>query len=283
MKPFRAVAFSVALAAIAVLTGSGYNSASAASAAIVYPVVTLGSGVQCILGGSAGGKWVKAADMQSGVRAGTKYRLYSLSGYVGASTGAKPTSIGAPCESTFSVEMSPQRTSRVDVFAVGGTWAAMPRLPRFESANQPGYIKAVGDVLRQKGIANPNVKIQQVIRVDLDGDGAPEVLISATNYAGVGYGNVVSPNSKAGDYSLVMARKLVKGQIQTSIVAGEFYPKAATFNAPAAFQIAGVLDLNGDKAMEVVLHGQYYEGEWHSAFQLDGAQWREVLMCGCGV
>lgn len=281
MKVLRVAISAAAFVLLALLTGSG-GSGSALAANPVYPVVSLGSGAQCILGGSSGGKWVKAEDMQKSVTAGTKYKLYSLSGYLGTSTGSKPVSIGEPCVDTLTVNMSPERTSRYDVFAVAGTWPAMPRLPRLESTSQAVYVKAVSDVLKQKGIANPTVKIQQVIRVDLEGDGSSEVLISATRYA-LGSNGYIPAASRAGDYSVVLMRKVVRGQVQTSILADEVYTKDAEFNAPSAYQIAGVLDLNGDKTMEVVLHGQYYEGDWHSVVQVKGTQSQDVLDCGCGV
>ena len=37
---------------------------------------------------------------------------------------------------------------------------------------------------KQKRIKQPKVKIDNILRVDLDGDGEEEVLISATNYFG---------------------------------------------------------------------------------------------------
>ena len=50
-------------------------------------------------------------------------------------------------------------------------------------ATQQVYVEAVRDFLKTKGIEEPKVKIDNIIRVDLDGDGEDEVLISATNYS----------------------------------------------------------------------------------------------------
>jgi hypothetical protein len=43
-------------------------------------------------------------------------------------------------------------------------------------------VDAVREFLRTKKIDQPKVKIDNIIRVDLDGAGEEEVLISATNY-----------------------------------------------------------------------------------------------------
>jgi hypothetical protein len=47
---------------------------------------------------------------------------------------------------------------------------------------QPVYVKAVRDFLNARGVADPKVQITRVLRVDLEGNGEEEVLISATNY-----------------------------------------------------------------------------------------------------
>ena len=42
-------------------------------------------------------------------------------------------------------------------------------------------------------------------------------------------------------------------------MAGEIYAKRAIANAPNLYDIAAVLDLNGDGKLEVVVHSFYYE------------------------
>ena len=91
------------------------------------------------------------------------------------------------------------------------------------------------------------------------------------------------PNAGAGDYSLVFLRKEVEGKVVTSIITGEFYPVPKKFNAPSAYLIIGVLDLNGDGILEVVLSGRYYEGDWVDAYRVDGVRTTKLLSMGCGV
>ena len=89
---------------------------------------------------------------------------------------------------------------------------------------QTAYIDAVRDFLKTKGITEPKVKIDSIFRVDLDGDGEDEVLISATNY--FSQDNSVPMRSPAGSYSMVLLRRVVAGKVETQLVAGEFHPKA---------------------------------------------------------
>ncbi len=68
------------------------------------------------------------------------------------------------------------------VIGLAATWNALPRRPVIADATQSVYVEAVRDFLKTRGIADPKVRITRILRVDLDGDGEEEVLISATNY-----------------------------------------------------------------------------------------------------
>ena len=129
----------------------------------------------------------------------------------------------------------------------------------------------------EKGIADPKVRLTQVIRVDLEGDGSEEVLVCATHYA-----KGLSPKASPGDYSLVFLRRVVKGKVVQQIVAGDFFPKAVEFGAPGEYRVGAVLDLNGDGIMEIVLFGRYYEGDWVEAHRVAGEQVVKVFSSGCG-
>jgi hypothetical protein len=158
----------------------------------------------------------------------------------------------------------------------------MPRPVKISSTELQVYKDAAAEILKSKGIANPKVILTQVIRVDLDGDGLEEVLVSATNYARFEPGGRLTPDSRAGDYSLVFLRKEVQGKVVTSIIAGEYYPKAKKFNAPNEHRVIGVLDLNGDGILEIVLSGRYYEGDWVDAYRVDGTKIIKLFTMGCG-
>jgi hypothetical protein len=123
--------------------------------------------------------------------------------------------------------------------------------------------------LKTKGIEQPKVKIENIVRVDLDGDGEEEVLISATNYFTK---DRVPMRSPAGSYSMVLLRRVVAGEVETQLIEGEFYPKAYTeteeFNTPNAYIVIAVLDLDGEGKMEVVVASNYYEGRSHDDLSL---------------
>lgn len=239
-----------------------------------YPIAD--SSAACFLGGAAGNRWLNAATAVRTMRGGERYRIYSLTGQVGEATATRPESMDVPCPETLQVNMTPELPE--GAIAIGGAWNAMPRIPRAVGASDPAYQTVIADILRRNGIPRPQVTITQVLRIDLEGDGTEEVLISATRYATGGL-----PRVRVGDYSLVVLRKLINGQAQNIVVTGEYHRRAANFAAPNTYIVTGVADANGDGTMEIFVHGRYYEGAWTTVYRLNGNRVAEALQCGCGV
>jgi len=280
----------LALAVIMVLIFGFSTHLGASMAATVYPLVAFNDFFNdskptgYLLGGSAGGQWLKPEVAAPLISRGEHYRLYTLTGEVGKSVGSKPAKgEEGPCSDTWYATLAPFPTGLGSMVAVGGPWNAMPRAVKITSTEQRVYQEATAEILKSQGIANPKVNLTQVLRVDLDGDGVEEVLVSANNYERFKPGGGLTPNARAGDYSLVFLRRLVQGKVVTSIITGEYYPKAKEFNAPAEHRVIGVLDLNGDGILEIVLSGRYYEGDWVDAYRVEGAKVIKLFSMGCGL
>jgi hypothetical protein len=149
-----------------------------AGAADLHPIVEVQSGY--LFGAVADGKWIKADEATKSMADETTYRVYGLTQSLGEVKGGKPKNEDVPCEETRSVALSPKPEK--GMVALAGTWNALPRKVQSLDTTQQVYIDAVRDFLKTKGIEQPKVKIDNILRVDLDGDGEDEVLISATNY-----------------------------------------------------------------------------------------------------
>lgn len=246
----------------------------------VVPLLDVKSGY--LLGGSRDGQWLGAKTTARSLKSGVNYRVFGTMRALGNSTATAPKSQGAPCEETLWSKISSASLRSKAEFALGGAHNALPRVFRAQNPNQVTYRKVVAAILKSHGIARPNVQIAQLWRVDLDGDGTPEVLLTATRKADHGDPMHIEPASRAGDYSLVLLRKIVRGKLENVLLNSEFYPRSKPFNAPNFHRLAAVFDANGDGKMEVLIRSRYYEGDSTSLYEIQGAKPRAVLTEGCG-
>jgi hypothetical protein len=250
---------------------------SSVSAQNVHPAVDVNR--SCMLGGVAGGKWLEAEKIAPMVKGGERYRVYTLTGPAGEAVGAEP-KLGDPCTDCREVEFSPKITEGI---AVAGNWNAMPRIPQSLGTSDPAYRQVVARLLLKQGIVRPKINITRILRVDLEGDGVDEVLISATYLAG-GLSRPDGPMAvrvKPGDYSFVVLRKIVGGKARNIVLDGEYYPKVSDATANQ-YEVVGVLDLNGDGKMEVIVSIDYYEGSSSTVFRINGTRVDNVFGCGWG-
>lgn len=248
-----------------------------AIAADLHPIIEMETGY--FFGGSADGKWVKAERAAKSMKGSTSFRVFGLTQEVGKATGGKPKSVEEVCPDTLTVSLSSEL--KEGVIALSAPWNALPRKPQIADPTQQVYVGAVREFLESRRISDPKVRITRILRVDLDGDGENEVLISATNYF-TKDGDVPTENPAHGSYSIVLLRRVVAGKVQTEFVAGELYLKDEP-NTPNVYEIPAVLDLNGDGKLEVIVHSHYYEGAGTTIYDCSGGKCKAVLSVECGV
>ena len=261
---------------------------AAAPAGELHPIVEVQNGY--LFGATADGKWIKAEEAAKALRGETTYRIYGSTQSLGEAKGGKPKPAEEEvCSDLLTVSLSSQPEK--GAIALAAPWNALPPKVQILDATQQVYVDAARDFLKTKGIDKPKVKIESILRVDLDGDGEEEeVLISATNYFQKDEGAPM--RSPAGSYSMVLLRRVVAGKVETQLVEGEFHPKAypgkgtdddASFDAPNAYKVIAVLDLDGDGKMEIVVRSDYYEGGATTIYRCNPKKVEELLSVACGV
>jgi len=265
------------VAALLICTG-------ASPAADLHPIVEVESGY--LFGAISDGKWIKADETAKLLTQKTTYRVYGLTQALGEAKGGKPKKAVGPCEETLAISLSPELEE--GVIAIAAPWNALPQKPKVTDPTQKAYVDAVREFLETKEIKQPEVKIDNILRVDLEGDGEEEVLISATNY--FRKDESVPMRSPAASYSMILLRRVVAGKVETQLIVGEFYPKAypkakqeeGSFDAPNAYKVIATLDLDGDGNMEVVIHSHYYEGGETTIYRCDPKKVEALLSVSCG-
>ncbi|WP_420627984.1 hypothetical protein [Candidatus Leptofilum sp.] len=243
----------------------------------IYPIVDGMTGF--LLGGSHNGQWVDPFVAMKSLQDGERpYQLYANSTFQGTITGQPPTTpFDGPCGGTPGVPFPPESDlSGLVALAVG--WEAAPRQPQLLPLDTDIYQQAVAEFLQTQSLANPEVHLTSLQKIDLEGDGLDEVLITATHLTGLGNG---LPTANAGDYSLVLLRKIVHGTLVTIPLEMRLFPETVELADPVQYSVLGILDLNGDGTLEIVLEGSYYEGRFVTVYESVPQAVQAVLSVGC--
>lgn len=227
-----------------------------------------------LIGASQGRSWLRADRLDHRIRAGQRYRLYSLTSHIGEVTGGQPVHPrpGEPGVDESSLWVPLARTPRHEgnVIGVAGRWNPMPRPVHVQSVDQPAYREAAATFLTDHGFRNPSVRLEQVIRADLDGAGQNAVILTAI---------WPMPRDAEGnerDYSIVLLRRSVGGHVRTYLLDDRPLPQPGKRQDFRSQEVIGVPDLNGDGRMEVVLERHITDGIEELVFALTAG--RPVLV-----
>ena len=231
-------------------------------------------------GGYFPGKgWRTDAQSKGALQPGTRWQVFGLAGPGPSFTTGALLPPDVPLGyNALAREALPARDS--DQIAIANAAPhAQPRLPRAQNLKQPLYQRAAAELLRRRGLQLASANLTQLLRVDLNGDGAEEVLLSARSRADYGSTSEV----RAGDYALLALRFVDRGQVKTLPLELEFSTKNVGFSAPGRFEVAACADVDGEGKMEILVSTGYYEGWGFEVWQFDGHGLKRVLEAGWGV
>jgi hypothetical protein len=239
-----------------------------------FPIVDVQYGY--LIGGTENGKWIESDKATKSVKPGTKLQVYGVAGQVGTAAIVKLETAGEACPDRPMVKLNPKKPKQ-GAIAFAAKWNPSPRKAQAVDVKDKEYVDIVREVLREHGLKDPFVKINQAIQIDIDGDGEDEVVISATHYKN---GDEIPDEATPNTYSFVMVASKGKNEL----IAGEFYPQAKTDAAPPnKFEIAALVDLNGDGKIDIVVRSRYYEGDEISVYEYKSSRIKKALSVGCGL
>lgn len=249
----------------------------ARASADTFPIIDVGNGY--LIGAIKSGEWIEPTDATDSVKPGAKLPVYGVSGSVGNVSVVKLDTQNEPCPDRPIVKLNPGKMKQGAV-AFSPNWNPLPRKPKAADTNPRGHADVVRKFLRARGFKDPVVHISQIVTVDLDGDGHDEFVISATHYKN---GDKIPDESSPNTYSFVMIERSVDGKTKTELVDGEFYPEAKPDSVPNKFEVAALLDLNGDGKIDIVLRSAYSEGDEITVYETQRSGAKKVLSVGCGL
>jgi hypothetical protein len=158
--------------------------------------------------------------------------------------------------------------------AISAPWTLTPHL--VESVADDGtYAEFASRLLSERGLEVADPVITQLLRVDLEGDGLNEVIVVSEEITG-------GMLPAVGDYSIIFMRKVVQGDVETSVLAESIVLDEETF--PETFRVGAVADLSGDGKMEIIVSSAYFEGLAVEVFEYVNDDLGPVaqIATGCG-
>ena len=236
--------------------------------------------VEGVLGTWSGSEWVRW-EVGATPPYGDEYQVVRLDEPISTAVGAaKPdcTPSGLP-----SIDVGLGYTHEPfdpQPIAVAGVGDPRPRPVEVLDPAAPAYREAAAEVVAGLGIADPAPQVSQVVRGDIDGDGAAEVVVVAERVS-----DPVAFYAAGGDYAVAFLRRVVGGEVETSLIASSIADPQGEMNPSIeVYRVSALADLNGDGRMEIVLDLRYWEGSSTFVHELrpDGTL-PEVLSVACGV
>jgi hypothetical protein len=253
-------------------------------------VVALGpwdSSAPEVVGALSDKKWLNSAKSAKLI-SGDNFKFFAHTGATGSFKAGKPESMGIPCEETFSVPLKPSHKSKAFEIGVTATWNPRPRAVKVLPNTSLPYVKVASEFLASKGLKNTLVKLTSVIKTDFDNDKSDEIFFVGRHYQERSGSDYYPPaGGKKGDYSFVLMRKIIAGKVQTISLGDDVILKDADVEADnrhlaELYDIAGLLDLNGDGKLEMVAYSAYYEGYGFEIKEWDGKKFVSKTSSGCG-
>jgi hypothetical protein len=228
-----------------------------------------------LLGGSWQGQWLDSTATAGLLRGDESYALYENNVLLGFSDGSLPRQNPPFCPEIQEVSLHSDGPLH-SIIALDTGWTAVPRRPEEISTSNEIYRQAMLEFLESNGLHQPDVRIDRIVRADLEGDGSDEIILSASHFDDMSGHDVA-----AGDYSAVLLRKVNGDSVVTYPLIFDHYLQASPSSFPQQYLLAGILDLDGDGKMEIVVNIAGWEKMGAIAYEVQDTTIKEILRAQC--
>lgn len=240
---------------------------------VVYPPYDSPTGY--LLGGTQNGIWLDSNATAGLLRGGEQYGLYTDRGFLYTGTGGRPAQNPPFCPAMQEIALDP-KPSGTSVIAIGGSWNPLPRIPQELSTENNSYRQVIGEMLQANGLIQSDIILNKVLKVDMEGDGTDEVLISASRFI-----DVTGHDVSVGDYSMVILRRVVGNAAISIPIVTDYYLQSQQASYPNKYTLSAVMDLNGDGRMEILVGITGWEKVGTLGYEVDQSAVRNVLGVQC--
>jgi hypothetical protein len=230
-----------------------------------------------VVGGLRNGRWLTVKEVVDDVQPGQVFDIYAPYGSAGTASivdygfHMEPSMCGTYyVGSDFAPDVP-------NIIGVGQGWSVTYRPWQELSVDIPLYQQFIADWLISQGIAQPDVQINHIVRVDMEGDGVDEVFITASRFL-----EETGHMTEYGDYSIILMRKVVGDiVVPVPIVADVYISSTPEITFPFTYSFANLLDLNQDGILEVIVEVARWEGNGVIIYRVDGVNVTQTLMSVC--
>lgn len=241
-------------------------------------------GQTCLLGGGVSATALSAESILKSLKPRQNYRLYNLLGRqsavlwpIGKPKRVEDDSCQPHIRQQLSLMASETGTAQVAIFDGGGSKriAVMPKILQVMNTDNEKYRQVLATFLKSQNLSEAPLKIHQLIRTDLDGDGKHEIIINAINTA--------RNLDRKGEYSIVLVEREIDQKRVVETIQSEITLEDS--DLPVVLwenTIAAIADIDGDGHMEIIMFGQFFHGQGWDLVTHKNLTTQRPVLCGCG-
>jgi hypothetical protein len=222
-----------------------------------------------LLGGVQAGKWLTPEQAAPLIQGTSEYDIHTSAldmfqvlGYAPESTPIRPGQYTIASDST---------RDDFGMLGVAHGWPIRQERGEELSSENEMYKQIVLDWLKEAGVSDPQLGSLHIYRVDLENDGVDEIFLTATRL------DENQHTTKAGDYSLVLMRKVSGNEAVTlPLVADLYRSKEAENTFPRTYLLSSFMDLDQDGILEVIIDYHRWEEDGAMIYTIHGQEASQV-------